>query len=674
DSQTHSCSQSANECCDYRHDGYSQTISATLPPAPVKAVKETCITCGGAHPYYQCLAAGGNTFPEFRDNIQGYVAAAAVNYNQGNPGYRPSGFNRRNEQPYQAPAPQNQNVHLNELEKVRRMNEANMKAMQTQIDMVKNKLRNEMKSSTQTSLSNQTNEIKNMMASLLQIKTAFNSGSGSLPSNTIANPKGELKAITTRSGLVIDGTTIPTPSRFINPKEDEHVEETFTDPDLAEYTIKVPPPPAQKYKPLSQREFVVHQRDPHYANIPYPSRMLKQKQQEKDEAQIHKFWQMFKQLHNNITLADALILMPKYQKMLKALLSNKEKLQELANTPLNENLLSDDFVIIDYESDPRVPLILGRPFLQTARALIDVHGKEMILCDGDERLTLNMRHDTSSYSNQPQKELINLINVFNNSSDDFLEDLFPYQPSGNPTFSPHPELTSPEVNNDIFDSEGCNVLSKKLLDLDSTKDLNPPLYDNQLSGSTTYPLLEEFADELPLEYDDNLQFDIESDLKEIEILLYQDKDSSLKDSIDQKNCANLADIFVDSIPEMFTDEHTLDYSSPPIFDVYADDFLEVGSDAENIYNDPFDSKGEKIKESKLFIDELDLPCDFHPPPEYDSFISQDFSRVDALPSTNNEDKILNPYLASQAGQSCAKICETTGYDPPQMIVNVGTAG
>ncbi|GJT00819.1 hypothetical protein Tco_0821988 [Tanacetum coccineum] len=46
---------------------------------------------------------------------------------------------------------------------------------------------------------------------------------------------------------------------------------------------------------------------------------------------------MFKQLHINISLADALILIPKYQKMLKSLLSNKEKLIELANTPLNEN-------------------------------------------------------------------------------------------------------------------------------------------------------------------------------------------------------------------------------------------------------------------------------------------------------------------------------------------------
>nr|GFA76380.1 reverse transcriptase domain-containing protein [Tanacetum cinerariifolium] len=61
------------------------------PPAQVKAVEEICVTCGGANPYYQCLAAGGNTFPEYQDNIQGYVSAAIGNYNQGNPGYHPQG-------------------------------------------------------------------------------------------------------------------------------------------------------------------------------------------------------------------------------------------------------------------------------------------------------------------------------------------------------------------------------------------------------------------------------------------------------------------------------------------------------------------------------------------------------------------------------------------------------
>ncbi|GKD26654.1 hypothetical protein Tco_1232868, partial [Tanacetum coccineum] len=200
------------------------------------AVEEICVTCGGAHPYYQCLAADGNTFPEFQDNIQGYVSAAMVNYNQGNSGYRPpsvanqirppgftqlnvqnnqnwfsqpQGYNRGNnfnqDTSYQAPIQQNKVVPLSELEKIKKINVVNTKAMQAQINNVKNKLRNEMQTSIQASMSNQTNELKNMMASFFQMNTASTSGSGSLPSNTIANPRGELKAITTRSGLVLDG-------------------------------------------------------------------------------------------------------------------------------------------------------------------------------------------------------------------------------------------------------------------------------------------------------------------------------------------------------------------------------------------------------------------------------------------------------------------------------------
>nr|GFA66873.1 reverse transcriptase domain-containing protein [Tanacetum cinerariifolium] len=117
------------------------------------------------------------------------------------------------------------------------MNEANMKAMQTQINIVKNELRNKMKNSIHASLSNQTNKIKNMMASLFQLNIVSPSGSGSLLSNTVANLKGKLKAITTRSGIVLDGPTVPTPPTFINSKEDECVEETLMDPDLSEYTI-----------------------------------------------------------------------------------------------------------------------------------------------------------------------------------------------------------------------------------------------------------------------------------------------------------------------------------------------------------------------------------------------------------------------------------------------------
>nr|GEW37080.1 hypothetical protein [Tanacetum cinerariifolium] len=221
--------------------GILKQFQATPPSTSVKAIEEICVTCGGAHPYYLCLAVDGNTILEHRDNIQGYISAAAINYNQ---------------------------------------------------------------------------------------------GSGSLPNNTVANPKGELKAITTRSGIVLDGPTVLTSPPFINPKVDECVEETLTDQDLSEYTIKVPPSAVQKYKPPSQRDFVVHPRDLLHSNIPYPSRMLKQQQQEKDEVQIRKFWQMFKQLHINITLTDALILMPKYQKMLKALLSNNENFKNWQTHPL----------------------------------------------------------------------------------------------------------------------------------------------------------------------------------------------------------------------------------------------------------------------------------------------------------------------------------------------------
>ncbi|GJV50939.1 reverse transcriptase domain-containing protein [Tanacetum coccineum] len=63
--------------------------NTTPPPASVKAVEESCVTCGGPHPYYQCLATDGNAFPGYQDNIQAYVSAAAVNYNQGNAGHRP---------------------------------------------------------------------------------------------------------------------------------------------------------------------------------------------------------------------------------------------------------------------------------------------------------------------------------------------------------------------------------------------------------------------------------------------------------------------------------------------------------------------------------------------------------------------------------------------------------
>nr|GEV59464.1 retrovirus-related Pol polyprotein from transposon TNT 1-94 [Tanacetum cinerariifolium] len=231
-----------------------------------------------------------------------------------------------------------------------------------------------------------------------------------------------------------------------------------------------------------------------------------------------------------------------------------------------------------------------------------------------------MKHDTASYSNHPHNESVNLVNIFNISSKDCLEVSVSNQQSGNPTFSLHKEITSPKVTHEIHDSERCNFLSEELADIDSFNDIHPHFDDNPLSSSTTYlsnSLLEEFIDELalityPPDYDDNLKCDIESNLREIEFLLYQGEDSTLNDSIDQTDLANRDDFFVDLTPEMFNDEHAPNYSFSPRFDVYDDDLLEIKSDADNFYDDPFDSKGEKIKED------------------------------DDLPSPNNEDKVFNP--------------------------------
>ncbi|GJS45151.1 hypothetical protein Tco_0595272 [Tanacetum coccineum] len=118
-------------------------------------------------------------------------------------------------------------------------------------------------------------------------------------------------------------------------------------------------------------------------------------------------------------------------------------------------------------------------------------------------------------------------------------------------------------------------------------------------------------------------------------------DSILEDLVDKNSPDNN---LVDTLSEMFTDDHALDYSSPPLWDDYDDKLFDLETVNDNTYDDPFDSKEEKIKDSKILIDELDPPgsSDLLPFPECDSVFYEDFSEVDALPSTNNEDKVFNP--------------------------------
>nr|GEX66478.1 reverse transcriptase domain-containing protein [Tanacetum cinerariifolium] len=136
-------------------------------------------------------------------------------------------------------------------------------------------------------------------------------------------------------------------------------------------------------------------------NLPYPLRLAKEKIREKDDILAAKFMEIFRDLHFEPSFADALVHMPKFSPMFKNLLNNNDKLIELNKTPLNKNCfavvlkklpkkLGDPgrFLIPYFKADPRVPLILGRPFLSTAHALIDVYEGEIILRHDEQSLTL----------------------------------------------------------------------------------------------------------------------------------------------------------------------------------------------------------------------------------------------------------------------------------------------
>ncbi|GJT41063.1 hypothetical protein Tco_0940928 [Tanacetum coccineum] len=363
-------------------------------PTPVKAVEESCVTCGGAHSYRNCPATNDNVY---RDNIQEYVSqAAAANYNQGNTGYRapianqirPPGFppvqNNQNNQgnnqnrynqnrgnnynqgqiyrpqvnqppayqapPYQAPAPQTQGVTKTDFESYVKANDAVMRNMQDQ----------------NQNLQNQMTNLTDMLSKFVNANTASSSGTGSLPSNTVTNPKEDLKGITTRSGVAYQGPTIPTTSS--SPKVVERETEVTKDtmlPTNNGSTKDVQPPVVQVQPQVPNSEPVVISVSAPMPNlkptIPYPSRRNDERRREKANDQIEKFYEIFKDLSFEISLTDALILMPKFASTLKALIGNKEKLSEMARTPLNEHCSA---VILN-----KLPEKLGDP------------GKFLIPCD-----------------------------------------------------------------------------------------------------------------------------------------------------------------------------------------------------------------------------------------------------------------------------------------------------
>nr|GEZ81051.1 reverse transcriptase domain-containing protein [Tanacetum cinerariifolium] len=176
------------------------------------------------------------------------------------------------------------------------------------------------------------NQMINFMQNLYNNKP---SSSSSLSSNTIPNPKGEAKAITTRSGMTYKEPPIPPPGV----EEQEPIEET-TDTELPS-TEDIQPPlvqvqvQVQKYKPIEEPSVIIPKAK---ANLTYSSRLVKEKIREKDDILAAKFMEIFRDLHFELSFADALVHMPKFAPMFKKLLNNKNKLIELTKTPLKNCL------------------------------------------------------------------------------------------------------------------------------------------------------------------------------------------------------------------------------------------------------------------------------------------------------------------------------------------------
>nr|GFA29320.1 reverse transcriptase domain-containing protein [Tanacetum cinerariifolium] len=330
------------------------------------------------------------------------------------------------------------------------------------------------------------------------------STSGTLPSNTVPNPKGEMKAVTTRSGLVYEGPSIPINSPLekvverdtneITDKEHSNCQGSTAQVQLLVVPIFIPEPDVPKTQPKP--------------NIPYPSRLNDQKLREKATNQMEKFFQIFHDLHFDISFTDALLLMPKFASMIKSLLTNKDKLFELAKVPLNENCsamllkelpeklgnpgkflipcdfpgidvchaladlgasinlmplsiwkklslpeftptqmtlelvdrsitrpkgVAEDvfdkvgkfhfpnyFVVVDFEANLKVPLILRRFFLRTGRALIDIYGEEITLRVNDESVNFNL-NQTMRYSSTYDDNSVNRVDVIDIACEEFFK-------------------------------------------------------------------------------------------------------------------------------------------------------------------------------------------------------------------------------------------------------------
>ncbi|GJS15546.1 reverse transcriptase domain-containing protein [Tanacetum coccineum] len=525
-------------------------------PAPVKAVEEVCVTCGSNHHFNHCpLTRSGNDFPIFHDNIQQFQQTAAVgNFLQRNQPsnlasqMRPPGFNQPNVQnnpnryqgtnsnfnqnrggnfnqnrqnnqnqvyqapPYQPPInqvlpyqPPTNSVLKTDFESYVKANDAVLKNVQNQNQGLQNQMANV--TSLLTSLCTKFDDLGNSNQA---------SNSSSLPSNTIPNPRNEAKAITTRSGISYDGPPIPPP---VVEKEREVTKDT----ELPSTEDIQPPPLVQEQtkdkEPIEEPSFVANKAKP---NLPYPSRLNKQKIREKDDILASKFMEIFRNLHFELSFADALIHMPKFAPMFKKMLNNKDKLIELTKTPLNENcsavvlkklpeklgdpgrfLIPCDFsefdsylALADLGASinlmplsiwkklqlsglirnkcpiPRVPLIIGRPFLRTAHALIDVYSRRNYCRNDINRYPLNVSFRIPLLYNNPSPHFDPIVSTSSPTLTSFDESDFLLFEEADAFIAIDDEPVSPVFNATYYDPEGDILILEALLKNDPLPSLN----------------------------------------------------------------------------------------------------------------------------------------------------------------------------------------------------------
>nr|GEW27332.1 reverse transcriptase domain-containing protein [Tanacetum cinerariifolium] len=272
-----------------------------------------------------------------------------------------------------------------------------------------------------------------------------------------------MKAVTTRSGLAYEGPSIPTESPL--EKVDEQNTEEILDKEHSNSSgstaqVQTPVVPISIPKPDVSRT----QPKP---SIPYPSRLNDQKLREKATNQMEKFFQIFHDLYFDISFADALLLMLKFASTIKRMkichvladlgasinlmplsIWKKVSLPELTPTRMTLELADrsitrpkgvaedvfvkvgkfyfpTDFVVVDFEADPRVPLILGRSFLRTGRALIDVYREEITLRVNDKSITFNL-NQTMRYSLTYDDTSVNRVDVIDVTCEDFVQDVLDF--------------------------------------------------------------------------------------------------------------------------------------------------------------------------------------------------------------------------------------------------------